>query len=102
MTRRLVRFAPLLLLLLAGCVTYSDGYRDGYYSDGGYYYPAEDGYGDYYAGELWSLRVSGGHATERRRRLPGVGNITAIVPDATGELYVVTHDGRVRRIVAGP
>lgn len=51
MTRRFVRFAPLLLLLLAGCVTYSDGYyRDGYYSDGGYYYPAEDGYGDYYAG----------------------------------------------------
>jgi hypothetical protein len=52
MTRRLVRFAPLLLLLLAGCVTYTDGYyRDGYYSDGGYYYPAEDGYGDYYAGQ---------------------------------------------------
>ena len=51
MTRRLVRFAPFLLLLLAGCVTYSDDYyRDGYYSDGGYYYPAEDGYGDYYAG----------------------------------------------------
>lgn len=59
-------------------------------------------YGDYYAGELWSLRVSGGQATERRRRVPGVGSITGIMPDAAGELYVVTHDGRVRRIVAGP
>ncbi|WP_146907774.1 hypothetical protein [Arenimonas daejeonensis] len=52
MTRRLARFAPLLLILilLAGCTTYSGNhYRDGYYSDGGYYYPAEDGYGDYYA-----------------------------------------------------
>jgi hypothetical protein len=41
----------LLLLGLAGCTTYGDGnYRDGYYSDGDYYYPARDGYGDYYQG----------------------------------------------------
>lgn len=50
MTRRLALFASLLVLGLAGCTTYGDGYRDSYYRDGGYYYPAEDGYGDYYQG----------------------------------------------------
>src|SRR5688572_11694843 len=50
MKRRLARLIALPLLLLAGCTTYyGDGYREPYYSDGGYYYPAEDGYGDYYA-----------------------------------------------------
>ncbi len=51
MSRRLVLLASLLLLGLSGCVTMNEGYyREGYYSDGGYYYPAEDGYGDYYQG----------------------------------------------------
>lgn len=51
MSRRLVLLATLMMLGLSGCVTMSDGYdRVSYYSDGGYYYPAEDGYGDYYQG----------------------------------------------------
>lgn len=51
MSRRLVLLASLMLLGLSGCMTVNDDYyRQGHYSDGGYYYPAEDGYGDYYQG----------------------------------------------------
>lgn len=51
MTRRTTALMSLLVLGLAGCTTYGGGYyREGYYSDGDYYYPAEDGYGDYYQG----------------------------------------------------
>ena len=51
MSRRLVLLASLMLFGLSGCVTMNDGYyRQGYYSDGGYYYPAQDGYGYYYQG----------------------------------------------------
>ncbi|MBS7457133.1 hypothetical protein [Coralloluteibacterium stylophorae] len=47
------RVLPVLAaaLLLGGCATYhsSDyGYRRAVYSDGSYYYPEADGYGDYY------------------------------------------------------
>jgi glucose/arabinose dehydrogenase len=56
-------------------------------------------YGDYYAQELWGLRVVGGQAQDDRLRLDNVGAITGIHADGFGELYVVTHDGRVRRIV---
>lgn len=49
------RLLPALaaLLLLSGCATYGDGYYQGreVYRDGGYYYPAYDGEGDYYYGE---------------------------------------------------
>jgi hypothetical protein len=51
MTRRLLLLATLMTLGLTGCVTYSDSYyRQSQYRDGGYYYPARDGYGDYYQG----------------------------------------------------
>lgn len=51
MTRRLVLLATLLMVGLSGCVTYTDSYyRQSQYRDGGYYYPAQDGYGDYYQG----------------------------------------------------
>jgi hypothetical protein len=51
MTRRLLLLATLMTLGLTGCVTYSDSYyRQSQYRDGGYYYPAQDGYGDYYQG----------------------------------------------------
>ena len=56
-------------------------------------------YGDYVAQELWSLRIMNGAAQNDQRLLQGVGAITAIHADATGELYVVTQNGAVRRIV---
>ena len=55
-------------------------------------------YGDYSAGELWTFRMMNGAAQNDRRLLQNVGTITSIQDDATGELYVVTHNGTVRRI----
>ncbi len=55
-------------------------------------------YGDYSAGELWAFRMMNGAAQNDRRVLQNVGTITSIQHDATGELYVVTHNGTVRRI----
>ena len=34
--------------------------------------------------------------------VPNVGQISHVNHDATGEIYVVTLDGRVRRITAAP
>jgi hypothetical protein len=50
MSRRIALLALFLVSGLAGCVSYGDYYpaRERYYEDGGYYYPADDGYGDYY------------------------------------------------------
>jgi hypothetical protein len=56
-------------------------------------------YGDYYANEVWGLRQVGGQAQNDRMRVAAGGGITSISADGLGELYVVTHDGRVRRIV---
>jgi len=55
-------------------------------------------YGDYVAGELWAFTYAGGQATNDRRLLQNVGSITAIHADATGEIYVVTQNGTVRRL----
>ncbi|MEZ4402729.1 MAG: PQQ-dependent sugar dehydrogenase [Kofleriaceae bacterium] len=57
-------------------------------------------YSDYYTNEIWSLRISGGAAVDDQLRLTADGGVTHIHADATGELYLVSHDGRVRRIVA--
>jgi ligand-binding sensor domain-containing protein len=43
-----------------------------------------------------------GVAQNDREVLAAVGNITSIKSDATGEMYVVTHNGVVRRITAAP
>ncbi len=56
-------------------------------------------YGDYVLAEMWAFGVVGGVAQNDRRVLSGVGSITAIHADSAGEMYVVTHDGQVRRIV---
>jgi glucose/arabinose dehydrogenase len=56
-------------------------------------------YGDYVKRDLWSFVLSGGVATSVGLALPAVGPITAIHADGHGELYVVTHDGRVGRLV---
>lgn len=50
MSRRILLLAAFLLVGPAGCVSYGDyAYeRDRYPVDGGYYYPADEGYGDYY------------------------------------------------------
>lgn len=57
-------------------------------------------YGDYSRGQLWAFEYSGGVASNNRQALAtGLGNITAIHADSLGELYVVSHNGTIRRIV---
>ncbi len=57
-------------------------------------------YGDYTRGQLWAFEYSGGVAMNNRQAITaGLGNITAIHADSLGELYVLTHNGAVRRIV---
>jgi glucose/arabinose dehydrogenase len=58
-------------------------------------------YGDYLLAEMWAFGVVAGAAQNDRRVLSAVGSITAIHADSAGEMYVVTHDGQVRRIVVG-
>jgi len=76
---------------------------------GGYVYrgsaiPELDGtyfYGDYCGGWVRSFRFSGGQATELRAwppLSPG-GSVTSFGQDAAGELYVLTGEGGVYRIV---
>ena len=58
-------------------------------------------YGDYCGGWIRSARIEGGHATlERQWDVKPVGEVLSFGEDAAGELYVMTADGRVRRIVA--
>ncbi len=59
-------------------------------------------YGDYGQRGLWSFRLMGGVAMNDREVVPNVGQISHVSHDATGEMYVVTMDGRVRRITAAP
>jgi hypothetical protein len=58
-------------------------------------------YGDYCGGWVRSFRFSGGQAIEPREwpePRPG-GSVTSFGQDAAGELYVLTSEGGVYRIV---
>ncbi|MBK7071967.1 MAG: PQQ-dependent sugar dehydrogenase [Myxococcales bacterium] len=59
-------------------------------------------YGDYGQRGLWSFKLMGGVAMNDREVVPNVGQLSHVSHDATGEIYVVTMDGRVRRITATP
>jgi glucose/arabinose dehydrogenase len=56
-------------------------------------------YGDYDAQQVRAFEFANGTANNDRQAIANVGNITAIHADSLGELYVVTHNGVVRRIV---
>jgi glucose/arabinose dehydrogenase len=85
------------------------GRSDGCSITGGHVYrgaalPALRGhyfYGDVCQGWIRSFRFEGGQAVDRREWFRDVGQIFSFGEDAAGELYVLTADGRVRRIVAG-
>ena len=57
-------------------------------------------YGDYSRGQLWAFEYNGSTAINNRMVLNNVGNITAIHADGQGELYLVTHNGVIRKIIA--
>ena len=57
-------------------------------------------YSDYCSGWLRSFRLSGGSAVDQRDwSLADLGNVTSFGVDAGGELYVLSSNGRVYRIV---
>jgi glucose/arabinose dehydrogenase len=55
-------------------------------------------FGDYCSGRVWSLARSNGEVNRRGHpfRVPG---LTSFAEDAAGELYLLTHDGVIRRLV---
>jgi glucose/arabinose dehydrogenase len=60
-------------------------------------------YSDYCDGSVRSLRVEDGRATDHRVwSLGSLGSISSFGVDATGELYIVSHGGRVYRIEPEP
>jgi glucose/arabinose dehydrogenase len=73
---------------------------------GGYVYrgraiaPALDRYffGDYCSGEVWSLKIAGGRATDVRAEPFHVDSLTSFGEDAAGELYLATGNGRVFKL----
>ena len=57
-------------------------------------------YSDYCSGWLRSFRLSGGAAVDQREWTIGnVGNVTSFGVDSAGELYMLSSNGRVYRLV---
>ena len=85
------------------------GHGDGCSITGGFVYrgtqiPEVQGhyfYSDYCAGFLRSFRFADGRATERRDWGLSLGSVLSFGEDASGELYVLTGDGRVLKLVRG-
>ena len=57
-------------------------------------------YGDYCSGIVWSYRFAGGRAREARREDFEVPGLTSFGEDNAGELYLVSHEGTIFRLVA--
>ncbi|HEY7562582.1 MAG TPA: PQQ-dependent sugar dehydrogenase [Gaiellaceae bacterium] len=57
-------------------------------------------YGDYCSGRLWSLERTGDGARVRRLRFE-VPELSSFAEDGSGELYLLTLDGTVYRLVSG-
>jgi len=84
------------------------GHSDGCSVTGGYVYrgtaiPDIQGhyfYSDYCSGFLRSFRFSGGSVSDQRQwSVGGLGNVLSFGEDAGGELYVLSRNGNVYRIV---
>ena len=74
---------------------------------GGYVYrgaanPAWDGvyfYGDYCSGDIWALGMAADGAWQNKQVASVEGNLTSFGEDEAGELYAITMDGGVYRLV---
>ena len=83
------------------------GHSEGCSVTGGYVYrgsavPAARGryfFGDYCSGHVWSLRVVDGKATGVRREPFDVSGLSSFGEGAGGELYLVSHEGSIYRLV---
>jgi glucose/arabinose dehydrogenase len=57
-------------------------------------------YGDYCSGILWSLRISGGKATDLRREPQKIAGLSSFGEAANGTLYAVSLNGGLYRLAA--
>jgi len=55
-------------------------------------------FGDYCSGNIWSLRIQNGSATDARREPFRVDELTTFGVDAAGELYLGTGGGRIYKL----
>jgi glucose/arabinose dehydrogenase len=55
-------------------------------------------YGDYCSGNIWSLAIREGRATDIRREAFKIESISSFGEDARGELYLVSHSGTIYRL----
>ena len=82
------------------------GRGDGCSVTGGFVYrgsavPAARGryfFGDYCTGNIWSLVVAEGRASDVRREATRIPNLSSFGEDARGELYAASLSGRVYRL----
>jgi glucose/arabinose dehydrogenase len=58
-------------------------------------------YGDYCSGRMWSLKISGGRATDVRQEPQRLPELSSFGEDTRGELYAVTLSGRLYRLTSG-
>ena len=56
-------------------------------------------YGDFCSGKIWALRYDGTGVTERLQIADTGFNIPAFGEDRSGELYILSFDGRIYRFV---
>ena len=56
-------------------------------------------FGDYCSGNIWSLKIGGGRATDVRPEPFHLDPLTTFGEDAAGELYLATGNGRVFKLV---
>src|SRR5438094_1153731 len=54
--------------------------------------------GDYCSGDIWSLRISDGHAVDVRQEAFHAGTLTTFGEDVAGELYLGTGAGRIYKL----
>jgi hypothetical protein len=55
-------------------------------------------FGDYCSGDVWSLKITAGRATDVRNEAFHVDSLTSFGEDAAGELYLATGNGRVFKL----
>jgi glucose/arabinose dehydrogenase len=58
-------------------------------------------YGDYCSGRIWSLKIVNGRATDVRQESQRLPDLSSFGEDVRGELYAVTLNGRLYRLVSG-
>lgn len=57
-------------------------------------------YADYALGTIWGLRYENGQVTHSATLLQQPKNVSSFAEDLTGELYVITLDGKIFRVTA--